>query len=347
MTSDPLAQSCRRLINVVVPVLNEEECLPLFYEAVKAVTDDLSEYDWEFVFVDDGSTDRTSEILRTLRERDPRVSVLQLARNFGSHSALRAGIDFARGDAVITISADLQDSPELFRSFVAHWREGYHTVWGVRAQRDDPWSKTLLATLFYKTIGRMALPGFPPGGMDCGLFDRKVIEVLRQIPDRHNITFMSIFWMGFRQKYVPYRREARKLGTSKWPLGKRIRSALDVLTAFSAAPLRLASYCGVATAGLSFLAFPVVLLTRAFSGGDLGWSALILALFFLVGIQLIALGILGEYVWRMAQEVRGRPYYVLMDELEAPAYAREPVRLPVAGSTIHVLGGSSSAPTGS
>src|SRR5262249_45480125 len=139
-----------------------------FYDAVMAVTGDLGEFEWEFIFVDDGSTDRTVDRLLALREKDPRIRVLQLSRNFGSYAALRAGFEYARGDAVITISADLQDPPELFRSFLTRWQEGYHTVWGVRGQRDDSWSKKLLASLFYRLIRRLALAYLPTGGMDCG-----------------------------------------------------------------------------------------------------------------------------------------------------------------------------------
>ena len=154
-----------KLISVVVPVMNEEENVRPFYDAVTHVTDGLIEFEWEFIFVDDGSTDQSLERLVALRATDDRIRVPELSRNFGSYAALRAGLDYARGDAVITISADLQDPPELFRSFVAQWQEGYHIVWGVRAERDDPWSKKILAGLFYRVVRRVALSGLPISGM--------------------------------------------------------------------------------------------------------------------------------------------------------------------------------------
>jgi dolichol-phosphate mannosyltransferase len=315
VTTDPTARTARRLISVVVPAMNEEESLHLFYDAVKSVTDRIDEFDWEFVFVDDGSTDRTLAVLLSLRERDGRVSVVQLSRNFGSYAALCAGIDHAAGDAVITISADLQDSPELFHAFVARWKEGYHTVWGVRAGRDDPWSTKLLAGLFYRVLRRFALPGLPRGGMDCGLFDRKVIEALRQVHDQNSITFMTIFWMGFRQTQVSYHRQMRRFGESKWHLAKKVKTAVDVLTSYSHAPIRLASYVGLALMALS-VAGGLALLYRGLSAGwgEWGWVALTLAMTFLAGVQLTVLGVLGEYLWRVGSEVRGRPLYIVMNE---------------------------------
>jgi glycosyltransferase involved in cell wall biosynthesis len=326
MHTEHTGESSRRLISVVVPAMNEEESLHLFYQAVRGVTDRLAEFDWEFIFVDDGSTDRTLPVLLDLRERDPRVSVIQLSRNFGSHAALRAGIDYAWGDAVITISADLQDSPELFTQFVERWQEGYHTVWGVRASRDDPWNHRVLAGLFYRVLRGIALPGVPPGGMDCGLFDRKVIDALRRIPDGNSITFMTIFWMGFRQAQVPYHRQPRRFGYSKWPLGKRIKAALDVITAYSFAPVRLASYGGVALAGLAVVTEAAALGCAATLGTGLGWPSLVSLLLFLAGFQLLTLGLLGEYVWRIGTEVRGRPYYIAMNEFSSELRARRSPR---------------------
>lgn len=296
--------------------MNEEENVTPFYEAVTAVTDSLSGFDWEFLFVDDGSTDGTVERLATVRESDARIRVIQLSRNFGSYAALRAGFDYASGDAVITISADLQDSPELFRAFVERWQEGYHIVWGVRAQRDDPWSKKLLAGLFYRLIRRLALPNLPAEGMDCGLFDRRVVETFRQIPDKNAITFMTIYWMGFLQASVPYHRQRRQFGESKWPFRKRIKSAVDVITAFSFLPIRVSSYLGLAVSAISFFAAVVVLFNKLVLGiGDLGWPSLMVVVLFLGGVQLVMLGTIGEYLWRISLEVRGRPQYIVMREI--------------------------------
>ena len=305
-----------RLVSVIVPAMNEQENVQPFYEAVKAVTDCLPEFEWEFIWVDDGSTDQTVERVLASREKDPRVCVLQLSRNFGSYAAIKAGFDYARGDACITISADLQDPPELFKSFTARWQEGYHVVWGVREQRDDPWSKRVMANLFYRLIRRLALADLPEHGMDCGLFDRKVVDTFRQIRDKNSITFMTIYWMGFRQARIPYRRQSRQFGTSKWPVGSRIKSALDVITAFSYLPVRISSYLGLIISTIAFITAVVVLFNKIVLGiGGWGWPSLMIALLFLGGIQMLMLGIIGEYLWRINSEVRDRPQYIVMEEI--------------------------------
>lgn len=305
-----------RLISVVVPVMNEEENISLFYDALRNVTESLGTFDWEFIFVDDGSTDETLARILDLRKKDPRIRVLQLSRNFGSYPALRAGIGYAQGSAAITISADLQDSPEIFRSFVERWQEGYDIVWGVRAKRDDPWMKKTFATLFYRVVGLLALSNLPVDGMDCALFDRKVINAFLQISDVNNITFMTIYWMGFRQARVPYHRKARRFGKTKWPIGKRVKSAMDVITSFSCLPLRFASYVGLTISLLSMLGALIILFNKVVFGiGSLGWPSLMMSVLFLGGIQLIVLGIIGEYLWRIGNQVRGQPQYLVMKEI--------------------------------
>ena len=306
----------RRLISIVVPAMNEQDNIQPFYEAVRAVTDSLLEFDWEIIFVDDGSTDDTIPRIMAVRENDPRVCIIQLSRNFGSYAAIKAGFDHARGDACISISADLQDPPELFRRFAALWMEGYHIVWGVREQRDDPWSKKVLASIFYRLVRRLALADLPDHGMDCGLFDRRVVDVFRKIRDKNSITFMTIYWMGFRQARIPYRRESRRFGTSKWPLGKRIKSALDVITAFSYLPVRLSSYVGLIISTIAFVGAVIVLFDKLVLGiGEWGWPSLMITMLFLGGVQMLMLGIIGEYLWRINTEVRDRPQYIVMNQV--------------------------------
>jgi polyisoprenyl-phosphate glycosyltransferase len=296
--------------------MNEQDNVQPFYEAVKAVTDSLLDFDWEIIFVDDGSTDATVERVMTVRENDPRVCVIQLSRNFGSYAAIKAGFDYARGDACISISADLQDPPELFRNFAALWQQGYHIVWGVREQRDDPWSKKVLASIFYRLVRRLALADLPDHGMDCGLFDRRVVDEFRKIRDKNSITFMTIYWMGFRQARIPYHRESRRFGTSKWPLGKRIKSALDVITAFSYLPVRLSSYLGLIISTIAFVGAVIVLFDKLVLGiGEWGWPSLIITMLFLGGVQMLMLGIIGEYLWRINTEVRDRPQYIVMNQV--------------------------------
>ena len=325
-----------RLITVVVPAMNEEENVEPFFAAASAVVRDLCQFEWEFIFVDDGSTDRTLDRVLALRETDSRVRVLQLSRNFGSYAAIRAGFDYARGDAVITMSADLQDPPHLFLSFVERWLDGCHVVWGIRVQRDDPWSKKILASLFYRLIRRLALPNLPTEGMDCGLFDRKVIHAFRQIPDTNIITFITIYWMGFRQARVPYHRQRRLRGKSKWPLDKRVKAALDVVTAFSYLPIRFASYLGFAVSGVSVLGAVVILFMKAAWGiGSVGWPWMMLSIFFLGGVQLLTLGIIGEYLWRISAAVRGQPNYIVMQEL---GFGEGEIEQKVPGPPLSVIG---------
>jgi polyisoprenyl-phosphate glycosyltransferase len=304
-----------RLISIVVPAMNEQENILPFYEAVKAVTNSLPDFQWELLFVDDGSTDSTTERILALMETDPTVRVLKLSRNFGSYAAIKAGFDNARGDACISISADLQDPPELFRDFTEKWLEGYHIVWGVREQRDDPWSKKFLASIFYRLVRRLALADLPEHGMDCGLFDRKVVDVFREIRDQNSITFMTVYWMGFHQAQVPYHRYARQFGLSKWPVGKRVKSALDVITSFSYLPLRLSSYVGLLISCIAFLGAMIILFNKlVLNIGEWGWPSLMVTMLFLSGTQLLVIGILGEYLWRIGSEVRGRPQYIVMEE---------------------------------
>ncbi len=304
-----------RLVSVVIPAHNEELNIEPFYNAMSAVTNSLRNFEWEFVFVDDGSIDQTLTRILELRRKDLRIRILQLSRNFGSYGAYRAGLEYARGDAVITISVDLQDPPELFVQFLAHWEAGYQTVWAVRAERDDHWTRKALARLFYVILRRLALQDLPVGGMDCGLFDRKVVDAFRKITDRNGITFMTIFWMGFRQAWVSYHRQSRLYGDSKWPLAKRIKAAIDVITLYSYLPIRLASYLGLTVSVVSLVGSAIIIFNKVVWGvGAGGWPSVMVALLFLGGVQLVVLGIMGEYLWRISNEVRGQPQYIIMEE---------------------------------
>ena len=306
----------KSLISVVMPAMNEQENIAPFYDALTKVTDSLGNFDWEFIFVDDGSTDATAERLLALRDRDKRVKILQLSKNFGSHAAIRAGMDHASGDAVVCISVDLQDPPELFLSFMELWQRGHDIVWGVRAQRDDPWSKKFSAALFYKLMRKLGLPGLPEQGMDCGLFDRKVVNAFCRIPDAHNITFMTIYWMGFRQARVPYHRLPRTRGSSKWPLRKLVKSAVDVITSFSYLPIRVCSYTGLIVGAITLTGIAGLLLSKLLFGATLGsLSVLTLVTLAMASLQFIFLGILGEYLWRMNTQIRGLPQYIVMKEI--------------------------------
>ncbi len=301
--------------SVVVPVYNEVESLPELYRRVRAVMEGLGE-PWELVLVDDGSTDGSTELIRALRRQDPEhVRPVIFARNFGHQIAVTAGMDYARGRAVILMDADLQDPPEVIPELVAKWREGYHVVYAVRQAREgETWFKKTTAALFYRLIRRITDVDIPPDTGDFRLMDRRVVDVLRQMRERHRFIRGMVAWVGFRQIGVPYVRAPRYAGKTKYPLRKMIKFAWDAITGFSYAPLQLATYLGFFSAGLAILAIPVVAVARLVgSHAFYGQATTLIAVLFLGGVQLISLGILGEYVGRIYDEVKGRPLYVVAE----------------------------------
>jgi glycosyltransferase involved in cell wall biosynthesis len=301
------------LISVVVPTYNEETNILPFYERTAKVLD-ATGYNWEIIHVNDGSRDQSVDLLLQLRERDARVKCLNLSRNFGSYGAISAGLIHARGDAIACISCDLQDPPELIADFVKGWEQGYDIVWGVRETRTDPGLKSLYANVFYWIIRKLIWRDFPPGGMDYGLFDRRVIDLYNQTPARNNIPFLTIYDMGFRQQRLPYHRQERQRGTSHWTFFRRVKSAIDVVLDFSYFPIRAVTILGFVISLLSLLYATFVVLNRLLFGvGGDGWTSTMAVISFIGGIQLIVLGMLGEYIWRVAEQVRDRPRFIIMD----------------------------------
>jgi dolichol-phosphate mannosyltransferase len=270
---------------------------------------------WELILVDDGCTDGSDEIMRALASQDERVRAVIFARNFGHQVAVTAGLDYSRGRVVVIIDADLQDPPEVIPELVAKWREGYEVVYAVRAEREgETWFKRLTATFFYRLIYRIADVKIPLDTGDFRLLDRQVVQVLAAMRERHRFLRGMAAWVGFRQVGVPYRRAARTAGETKYPFRKMLRLALNAVTGFSYFPLQLATYFGFASAGLSALAIPVVIVLRlvgerAFTGQ----ATTLIAVLFLGGVQLICLGILGEYIGRLYDEAKGRPLYIVRE----------------------------------
>ena len=303
------------LISIIIPTYNEEENIPEFYNQVSPILDALP-YQWEMIFVNDGSRDQSAGCVAALHEKDRRVCLVSLSRNFGSYSAISAGLLHARGDAIVCISCDLQDPPELIPDFIKAWEGGADIVWGVRATRTDPGLKSIYANLFYWILRKLIWKDFPPGGMDYGLFDRRIIDEYNSLPVRNTIPFMTIYNFGFSQVQLPYNRRERKHGQSNWPLFKRIKSAVDVLVDFSYVPIRFTSYLGLFISLLSFAYGTFVVLNRIIFGtGGSGWPSLIAVTSFLGGLQLIVLGLLGEYLWRVAEQVREHPRFIIMNRL--------------------------------
>jgi glycosyltransferase involved in cell wall biosynthesis len=312
------------LLAIVVPVFNERGNLRAFYDAVTAVMQSLSDFDWEFVFVDDGSRDGSFEVIDGLRASDGRVFALRFPRNFGSHVAIAAGIDYCRGDAAIVMAADLQDPPDLIRDFVGRWREGFDIVWGARTGRDDGAVRSWAMGMFYRMVRRFAIPTYPAGGTGsfC-LITRPVIDAFRLCNERNRLTFGLVAWSGFRETTVPYHRPRRLVGASSWTLRKMLKAALDTFVSFSSLPIRAISFLGLLVSGLSFLFGVYVFVNQIFFGTRVqGWTSVMLAVLVLGGVQLLMIGVLGEYLQRILEEARARPLYIVERTLGYPTPSR-------------------------
>jgi dolichol-phosphate mannosyltransferase len=251
--------------------------------------------------------------VRGLRERDGRVTALRFPRNFGSHVAIAAGIDYSQGDAAVIMAADLQDPPSLIKEFVVRWREGFDVVWGARSGRDDGKLKAWAMNRFYSLVRRIAIPSYPKGGTGsfC-LITKPVMDAFRQMNERNRLTFGLIAWAGFRETQVPYHRPRRLVGASSWTLSKMLKAAVDTFVSFSFLPIRAISYFGLLVSALSFLfGFYVLVNKLAFGAHVEGWTSVMLAVLVLGGVQLVMIGVLGEYLWRALDEARGRPLYIV------------------------------------
>ena len=303
--------------SIVAPIFNEAETMPEFYRRVSAVMDGLGE-PWELVLVDDGSSDGSTLMMRELAERDPHVRPVIFARNFGHQIAVTAGLDYACGDAVVIIDSDLQDPPEVIPDLIARWHEGYEVVYAVRAEREgESWFKLWTASLFYRMIYKITDVKIPLDTGDFRLMDRKVVNVLKRMREHYRFLRGMSAWVGFKQVGVNYKRAARFAGSTKYPLKKMLKLAMNAVTGFSYFPLQLATYIGFGAAFLSILLIPVVIIVRALTEFELaGQATTLVAVLFLGGVQLISLGILGEYLGRVYDEVKGRPLYVVSQEPE-------------------------------
>jgi dolichol-phosphate mannosyltransferase len=286
------------------------------YRRVQATMDSSGE-SWELILIDDGSLDNSSDLILRLAAEDPRVRPVIFARNFGHQIAVTAGLDYSRGQAVIIIDSDLQDPPEVIGDLIAKWREGYEVVYAIRAEREgESWFKLFTASLFYRLIARITDVNIPMDAGDFRLLDRKVVDVLNQMRERHRFLRGMSAWVGFRQTGVPYRRAARFAGETKYPFRKMFRLAINAITGFSYFPLQLATYIGFFAAGISILSIPVVIGLRLWGGSHaplVGQATTLIAVLFLGGVQLISLGILGEYIGRLYDEAKGRPLYIVRE----------------------------------
>jgi polyisoprenyl-phosphate glycosyltransferase len=314
MAAEP--QRTLGLLSVCAPVYNEEALVAEFYARATCA---LEAFDYELIIVNDGSSDGTPEILDRLAESDPRLRVVHLSRNFGHQAALTAGLEHARGEAVAMLDGDLQDPPELIAQMVARWQQGADIVYMVREQREgESKFKLVTANWFYRLFRGLAQVDLEPNSGDFRLLDRRALDALLTMRERDRFLRGMTVWVGFTQIAIGYRRDARYAGETKYPLRKMLRFSLDAIASFSHVPLQLATYLGFLFSGVAFLAIPLVVALRLAGSYLPGFGSITIAVLMLGGIQLIAIGVIGEYVGRIYDEVKRRPLYIVRDQRNEP-----------------------------
>lgn len=310
------------LVSVVVPCMNEEESLPRLLDALEGVrAREAGRFDLEVLVVDDGSRDRSLEVVRERAAGAPWVRAVSLSRNFGSHAALLAGLREARGDAVTFLAADLQDPPELVPQMVEAWRGGAEVVWGLKTSRDDPWPARVTSRLAHRLFSALTGLDVPPEGLELFLADRKVVEAVCGQSWRNNSVIMAFYWAGFRTARLTYAKRGRERGASKWTLWRRVRLFVDTTVGFSYLPMRLMSTIGalVAALGLAYLGLVLFNAAIARTVPVVGWASLMAVQLLLGGVLLLCNGIMGEYLWRTLEEARARPMYLVRERIGAGA----------------------------
>ncbi|ACX68015.1 glycosyltransferase family 2 protein [Paenibacillus sp. Y412MC10] len=303
--------------SIVVPIYFNEPNIPHTIPRLQRLEQVIPNCDFEYVFVDDGSKDKSLQLLIEAREKDQRIKVIKLSKNFGSMSAIQAGLKYATGDCVGIIAADLQDPPELFEKMLEYWKSGKKVVLGTRSDREESISQKIFSNTYYYLLRKFALKGYPEGGFDFLLVDRQVVNEILEIREKNTNIMSLIYWLGHEREYIPYVRQERKLGKSRWTLSKKIKLFIDSFVSFSYTPIRFMSLIGVLTAVLSFIYGVFVVVSTLFGIIELqGWTTIISLITFLLGIIMIMLGIIGEYLWRILDESRDRPSYVVDETFE-------------------------------
>lgn len=300
-------------VSILIPSYNEEQSLPLLYNQLVEVTNNLTQYEWEFMFVNDGSRDNTLNVIQQLREQDNRVNYVDLSRNFGKEVAMLAGFDYVTGDCVVIMDADLQHPPYVIEEFIKKWEEGYEDVYAIRRTRGkESFIRKKLSLTYYKLLQHSTRVEVLPNVGDFRLLDRKCINMLRQMRDQERYTKGMYCWIGCRKIGVEFEQGDRQEGESKWNFSSLLNLAINGITTFTIAPLRMVSVAGIIIASLAFI-YMVYVIIKAFIYGDpvAGFPSLMVAILFLGGVQLIGLGILGEYVGRIFNESKTRPVYFI------------------------------------
>ena len=305
----------KKLISIVVPMYYEEQVALEFYKRLTKAVSGKS-FDYEILFVNDGSKDKTEQILKELAEKDKKVKVINFARNFGHQVAVTAGIYNALGDAVVLIDADLQDPPELIPEFVEKWQKGYQVVYAKRLKRKgESFFKKVSAKYFYKVLNFLSDTDIPKDTGDFRLMDRCVVEVFKLMPEKHKFIRGMVSWIGFDQTFIEYERDERFAGETKYPLKKMLKFALDGILSFSTKPLKLVTEIGLLTVVMSFFVLLFALYMKFSGQSELGWTSIMVVVTFFSGVQLLSIGILGEYIGRIYDETRNRPAFIVKSKL--------------------------------
>lgn len=305
-------RSGKTKFSIVVPIYYNELNIPTTVPRLQNLEKIIVDCEFEFIFVDDGSQDASYELLLQAKQQDNRIKVVKLSRNFGSMSAIQAGITCATGDCIGIISADLQDPPELFKEMIGFWREGKKVVLANRTDREESFSQKLFANTYYFFLEKLALKGYPKGGFDFVLIDKQVGQEITMIHEKNTNVMSLVYWLGHDRVQIPYVREQRTVGKSRWTLSKKIKLFVDSFVSFSYAPIRFMSMIGFFTALFSFLYGLFIIFNWMFGTIEAqGWTTIIALVTFLLGVIMMMLGIIGEYLWRILDESRGRPAYII------------------------------------
>lgn len=315
------------VFSIVVPIYYNELNIPDTVPQLLALEERMGGRELELVFVDDGSKDGSLAALREFQRQDPtRIKVVKLTRNFGSMAAIQAGMTVATGDCVGMIAADLQDPPEIFLEMLGHWERGVKAIFAVRADREESFGQKLFANTYYALMRRFALPDYPEGGFDFFLIDRQVVDEVNRIREKNTNLMSLIFWLGFHPVAIPYVRRARQKGKSRWTLSKKVKLFIDSFVAFSYAPIRALSALGFVVALSAFIYAGWVFYTWAFHNIPVkGYAPIVMLIAFTAGVQMVMLGVLGEYLWRALDEVRRRPAFVIDEVLPAQRSTTAPL----------------------
>ena len=331
----------KRLLSIVVPVFNETEVIGAFYERMQTVVDSLDAFSYEIIFIDDGSKDDSYQKLVDRANSDPNIRVVKFSRNFGHQIAITAGIDIAKGDAVVVIDADLQDPPEVIKKFIEKWEEGCDVVYGIREKREgESKLKLITASVFYRFLKAITKVEIRVDVGDFRLMSRRVVDQFKKLKEKDRFVRGLVSWIGFKQTGVPYIRDKRYAGETKFPYRKMFKFALDGITSFSNIPLKLATWLGYITSFLAFLYACSVFIQKTLGLTVQGWATIMVGMLFLGGVQLICLGIIGEYLGRIFNEIKQRPMYVIeeiYDLKRANIKNRNDFKKPVSTTPIKVL----------